>query len=139
MHCLINCDDKKMNLYVTLSSHRRGRCNRISRGWASAAITINSAIPRFSVFVAATVIVQWWKHLILNKSTWKHLWISSGNKEKKLFRKGNFYSHLWVSENYRKLIFPTVVARSLNPIFTKNHVSHMWQLCTRNCSLDGCI
>lgn len=39
----------------TLSSQRSGRCIRISRGSASAAITINSDIPRFSVFVAESL------------------------------------------------------------------------------------
>lgn len=35
-----------------LSSHSRGRCSKISKGSASAAITMNSEIPRLSVFVA---------------------------------------------------------------------------------------
>ena len=38
---------------ATLSSQRRGRCRRISRGLASAASTTNSEMPRFSVLVAA--------------------------------------------------------------------------------------
>ena len=37
----------------TLSSHRSGKCSRISRGSASAAKTTNSAMPRFSDFVAS--------------------------------------------------------------------------------------
>jgi len=37
---------------LTLSSHSRGRCKMISSGSASAAMTINSHMPRFSVFVA---------------------------------------------------------------------------------------
>ena len=36
----------------TLSSHRSGKCSRISRGSASAAMTMSSAMPRFSVLVA---------------------------------------------------------------------------------------
>ena len=36
----------------TLSSQRSGRCRRISRGSASAAITMNSARPRFKALVA---------------------------------------------------------------------------------------
>jgi hypothetical protein len=35
-----------------LSSQSKGRCKRISRGSASAARTMNSEIPRLSVFVA---------------------------------------------------------------------------------------
>ena len=42
------------NTYGTfLSSQRRGRWRRISRGSASAASTMNSAMPRFRVFVAS--------------------------------------------------------------------------------------
>lgn len=42
------------NTYGTfLSSHNNGKCKRISKGSASAAITINSASPLFSAFVAA--------------------------------------------------------------------------------------
>ena len=42
------------NTYGTfLSSQRRGRCSKISIGSVSAAITMNSEMPRFSVFVAA--------------------------------------------------------------------------------------
>lgn len=37
----------------TLSSHNNGKCNKISKGSVSAAITIKSVIPRFSVFVAS--------------------------------------------------------------------------------------
>ena len=37
----------------TLSSHSSGKCRRISRGSASAAMMMSSAMPRFSVFVAA--------------------------------------------------------------------------------------
>lgn len=41
------------NTYGTfLSSHKRGRWSRISKGWASAAITMNSDKPRFNAFVA---------------------------------------------------------------------------------------
>ena len=36
-----------------LSSHSSGRCSKISRGSASAAMTIISAMPRLSVFVAS--------------------------------------------------------------------------------------
>jgi len=36
-----------------LSSHSNGKCSRISKGSASAAITINSATPRLSVLVAS--------------------------------------------------------------------------------------
>ena len=39
--------------WLTLSSHSSGKCSRISRGSASAAITMSSAMPRFSVLVAA--------------------------------------------------------------------------------------
>ncbi len=38
---------------LTLSSASSGRCSRISIGSVSAAMTTNSDIPRFSVFVAA--------------------------------------------------------------------------------------
>ena len=37
----------------TLSSHNKGKCNKISRGSVSAAMTIKSVIPRFNVFVAS--------------------------------------------------------------------------------------
>ena len=37
----------------TLSSHSKGRCNTISKGVESAAITINSLIPLFKVLVAS--------------------------------------------------------------------------------------
>lgn len=41
------------NTYGTfLSSHSNGRCRRISSGSASAAMTMNSEMPRFSVLVA---------------------------------------------------------------------------------------
>ena len=41
------------NTYGTfLSSHSNGKCNKISNGSASAAMTINSARPRFKAFVA---------------------------------------------------------------------------------------
>lgn len=44
----------RMNTYGTfLSSQRRGRCSKISRGSVSAAITTNSQIPRFKVLVAS--------------------------------------------------------------------------------------
>lgn len=36
-----------------LSSHSRGRCSRISNGSASAAMTMNSEMPRLRVLVAA--------------------------------------------------------------------------------------
>ena len=36
----------------TLSSHKRGKWSKISKGSVSAARMINSAKPRFSVFVA---------------------------------------------------------------------------------------
>ena len=36
----------------TMSSHSSGKCRRISRGSASAAMTMSSAMPRFSVLVA---------------------------------------------------------------------------------------
>ena len=39
-------------LVVQRTSHSKGRWRRISSGSVSAAITINSAIPRFSVLVA---------------------------------------------------------------------------------------
>ena len=38
---------------ITLSSHNNGKCNTISNGVVSAAITINSAIPLFNVLVAS--------------------------------------------------------------------------------------
>ena len=36
-----------------MSSHRSGKCNKISNGSASAAMIINSLIPLFSVLVAS--------------------------------------------------------------------------------------
>ena len=36
-----------------MSSHNKGRCSRISSGYASAAKIINSAIPLLRVFVAS--------------------------------------------------------------------------------------
>lgn len=38
-----------------LSSHRSGKCSRISMGSVSAAMTINSEIPLFRVFVAIQI------------------------------------------------------------------------------------
>jgi hypothetical protein len=35
-----------------LSSHNKGKCNRISRGSASAAMIMSSAMPRFNALVA---------------------------------------------------------------------------------------
>lgn len=53
-HALPNACLDLMNTYGTfLSSHSKGRCNKISKGSASAAITINSDIPLFNVFVAS--------------------------------------------------------------------------------------
>jgi len=37
---------------LTLSSHSNGRCKIISSGSESAAMTMNSEMPRLSVFVA---------------------------------------------------------------------------------------
>ena len=38
---------------LTLSSHKSGRCNNISSGSVSAAMTMNSAMPRLRHLVAA--------------------------------------------------------------------------------------
>ena len=46
---------KLLSQYLfTLSSHKRGRCSNISSGSVSAAMTINSAMPRLRHLVAAT-------------------------------------------------------------------------------------
>ena len=51
--CLLFLALEGTNTYGTfLSSHSRGRCSRISSGSASAAMTMNSEMPRFSVLVA---------------------------------------------------------------------------------------
>lgn len=39
----------------TLSSHKSGRCNNISSGSVSAAMTMNSAMPRLRHLVAAKI------------------------------------------------------------------------------------
>lgn len=49
----IPCFDLTNTYGTFLSSHNSGKCKRISKGSASAAITINSASPLFSAFVAA--------------------------------------------------------------------------------------
>ena len=53
-HALPNACFDLMNTYGTfLSSHNNGRCNKISKGSASAAMTMNSDIPLFNVLVAS--------------------------------------------------------------------------------------
>ena len=54
--CVCVCERWAVSMWCvvsTLSSQRRGRWSRISSGSASAAITTNSARPRFRAFVAA--------------------------------------------------------------------------------------
>lgn len=48
------CTTHYSNNNNTLSSHNNGRCNKISKGSASAAMTMNSDIPLFNVLVAVT-------------------------------------------------------------------------------------
>lgn len=52
------CFDGTKTYGTFLSSHRRGRCSKISRGSVSAAMTMNSEIPRFNVLVAADAQIQ---------------------------------------------------------------------------------
>ena len=57
MHDIINTgasEDMKYDArLMILSSHNNGKCKTISNGSVSAAITMNSLIPRFKVFVAS--------------------------------------------------------------------------------------
>jgi len=46
------CFDLIKTYGTFLSSHNNGKCNKISRGSASAAQTMNSEIPLFNVLVA---------------------------------------------------------------------------------------
>ncbi len=52
------CLDRTNTYGTFLSSQSNGKCRRISKGSASAAITMNSERPRFKVFVAATEVVS---------------------------------------------------------------------------------
>ena len=45
-------NDVPGDYFLTLSSHKRGRCSNISSGSVSAAMTINSAMPRLRHLVA---------------------------------------------------------------------------------------
>lgn len=49
------CFDRIKTYGTFLSSHNNGKCNKISKGSASAAQTMNSEIPLFRVLVAENV------------------------------------------------------------------------------------